>query len=185
MSGLVGSPTHCRVSENAVTERPPSELASSIPPGAHNVQHYITGIKYSEARYNQVNLRTKTLHAGDGIKHRRETVLVKADLHYAVKCDTWSPPPCRSHRLTLIVPTELREDQTAGGARTSLAERLKPHSNYSPLIRKSFEAEWITCRINEAFRVAAATAIIRILILMLRIMLILIIIAFDCCETTL
>lgn len=90
---LIGSPTHCRVSENAVTERPPSELASSIPPGAHNVQHYITGIKYSEARYNQVNLRTKTPHAGDGIEHRRETVLVKTDLHYAVKCDTWSPPP--------------------------------------------------------------------------------------------
>lgn len=81
----------------------------------------------------------------------------------------------------MIVPTELQEDQTAGGARTS----LKPHSNYSPLIRKSFEAEWITCRINEAFRAAAATAIIRILILMLRIMLILIIIAFDYCETTL
>lgn len=77
MSGLVGSPTYCRVSENAVTERPPSELASSIPPGADNVQHYITGIKYSEARYNQVNLCTKAPHAGDGIKHRRETVLVK------------------------------------------------------------------------------------------------------------
>lgn len=82
----------------------------------------------------------------------------------------------------MIVPTELQEDQTAGGARTSLAEQLKPHSNYFPLIRKSFEAEWITWRINEAFRVAAATAIIRILIL---IMLILIIIAFDCCKTTL
>lgn len=182
MSGLVGSPTYCRVSENAVTE--PSELASSIPPGAHNVQHYITGIKYSEARYNQVNLCTKTPHAGDGIKHRRETVLVK-QIYIMQSSATPGRPPCRSHRLTLIVPTELQEDQTTGGARTSLAERLKPHSNYSPLIRKSFEAEWITCRINEAFRVAAATAIIRILILMLLIMLILIIIAFDCCETTL
>lgn len=56
--GWFGSPTCRRVSENAVTERPPSELTSSIPPGANNVQRYITAIKYSEAQYNQVNLCT-------------------------------------------------------------------------------------------------------------------------------
>ena len=33
-----------------------SVLTRSISPAADNVQHYITGIKYSGAQYNQVNV---------------------------------------------------------------------------------------------------------------------------------
>lgn len=61
-ANVVRSPTCCRVSEKAVTEHPPSELTSSIPPGADNVQHYIAAIKYLAAQYSQVNLCSETPH---------------------------------------------------------------------------------------------------------------------------
>lgn len=38
-----------------------SDLTGSISPATDNAQHYITGIKYSGARYTYVNLCTYTL----------------------------------------------------------------------------------------------------------------------------
>lgn len=123
----VHSPTCCRVSEKAAVEHPPSELTSSIPPGADNVQHYIAGIKYSEAQYNQVNLSNETPHAAAAMK-----IMVLVKQVYVMQSSATPGPapvrtPCRCHWLTLIGPTKLHQDQTTGGARTLLAERLKTH----------------------------------------------------------
>lgn len=132
------------LSEEAVTARPPSELTSSIPPGADNVQHYITGIKYSRARYNQVNLCSETPHAARVMNGRLGNGSGKTDSHYAVKCDTWSFASL--HTLPPVSPTDFDcPDRAAGGPDrwwcTHFAGGTAEDTLYFLLIRKSFEAE--------------------------------------------
>ncbi len=145
-----------------------SELTRSISPAADNVQHYITGIKYSEAQYNQVNVCTYT-HAST--RRRHCTLLLKtipAKLIQITKsgmtANFLKSTEFEKHVLILL---QIREPwtQTQGGnykcnlsqpSSSSFARSLFPADN-----EVIYSGRCTVCSINETFSVAAMTKIFK------------------------